>query len=140
MMDDDVEVPLILGRIFMKTTRDLIDMDDVQFKIRVQDEEVVCNVFKAVKHLNDDKSCLRVDVLDEMYVNSLKQVSNSSSLEKALIDAFEALNEEEEMEIEDCLKSLDTLKEIPKEVATLEELSGLCKKSKKNCSEISLSG
>ncbi|RZC04184.1 hypothetical protein D0Y65_018686 [Glycine soja] len=124
----------------MKTTRDLIDMDDVQFKIRVQDEEVVCNVFKAVKHLNDDKSCLRVDVLDEMYVNSLKQVSNSSSLEKALIDAFEALNEEEEMEIEDCLKSLDTLKEIPKEVATLEELSGLCKKSKKNCSEISLSG
>lgn len=99
----------------MKTARVLIDMDDGQFKIRVQDEEVVLNLFKAMKHPNDEKSCFRIDVLDDMYANKLKQVSNSSLHEKALINAFEALDEEEEVEIDDCFKSIDTLKKIPKE-------------------------
>ena len=56
----------------------------------------------------------------DLYANSLRQVSNSSPLEKALIDAFEAPNEKEEIEIQECLKSLDTLKEIPNKEETLE--------------------
>ncbi|KAG4951818.1 hypothetical protein JHK85_045685 [Glycine max] len=42
------------------------------------------------------------------------------TFKKALIDAFEAPNEKEEIEIQECLKSLDTLKEIPNKEETLE--------------------
>lgn len=64
-----------------------------------------------------------MDVLDEAFVHSKKQLSNASPLEKALIDAFESLNEEEEKEIEECLKSLETLKEVPpKEEIEVEDL------------------
>jgi len=37
-----------------------------------------------------------MDVLDEVFVHSKKKLSNASLLEKTLIAAFEALNEEEE--------------------------------------------
>ncbi|XP_052729898.1 uncharacterized protein LOC108327226 [Vigna angularis] len=37
-MEADVEVPLILGRPFMKTARVLIDVDDGKLKVRVEDE------------------------------------------------------------------------------------------------------
>ena len=49
-MEEDVEVPLILGRPFMKTARVLIDVDDGKLTVRVQDEEVNFNVFEAMAH------------------------------------------------------------------------------------------
>ncbi|XP_058763941.1 uncharacterized protein LOC131637360 [Vicia villosa] len=39
-MEEDRDVPLILGRPFMKTARMMIDIDDGLMKVRVQDEEV----------------------------------------------------------------------------------------------------
>jgi len=54
----------------MKTVRSLIDVDDGQLKIRVQDEEVAFNVFDAIKHPNDEKSCFKVHVLDDMMQSS----------------------------------------------------------------------
>ncbi|XP_052723859.1 uncharacterized protein LOC128193791 [Vigna angularis] len=64
-MEEDTEVPLILGRPFMKTARVLIDVDNGKLKVRVQDEEVNFNVFEAMSHPNDDEACFQVDVLDE---------------------------------------------------------------------------
>ncbi|XP_027337231.1 uncharacterized protein LOC113850913 [Abrus precatorius] len=70
----DVEVSLILGRPFMKTTKVIIDVDDAKLKT---------------------------------------QLHKSSQLEKALIEAYQDLNKEEEKEIEDCLKNLESSKELP---------------------------
>ncbi|MCI47471.1 hypothetical protein A2U01_0068713, partial [Trifolium medium] len=39
-IEEDDDVPLILGRPFMKTTRMMIDIDDGVMKVRVQDEVV----------------------------------------------------------------------------------------------------
>ncbi|XP_014511653.1 uncharacterized protein LOC106770353 [Vigna radiata var. radiata] len=44
-MEEDVNVPLILGRPFMKTARVLIDVENDKLKVRVQDEEVNFDVF-----------------------------------------------------------------------------------------------
>ncbi|XP_058745879.1 uncharacterized protein LOC131618729 [Vicia villosa] len=49
-MEEDRDVPLILGRPFMKTARMMIDIDDGLMKVRVQDEEVTFNLFEAMKH------------------------------------------------------------------------------------------
>ncbi|XP_019451718.1 PREDICTED: uncharacterized protein LOC109353812 [Lupinus angustifolius] len=53
-IEDDVEVPLILGRPFMKTARVNIDVGEGKMKVRGQDDEVNFNVFE-VMHPPKDK-------------------------------------------------------------------------------------
>ncbi|XP_068498518.1 uncharacterized protein [Phaseolus vulgaris] len=61
-IEEDVEVPLILGRPFMKTAKVIIDVDNGKLKVCVLDEEVSFNVFEAKKYSNDHKECFRVDM------------------------------------------------------------------------------
>ncbi|KAK5785997.1 hypothetical protein PVK06_040621 [Gossypium arboreum] len=43
-MDEDVEVPLILGRLFLATARAVIDAGDGKLVLRVGDEEVIFKI------------------------------------------------------------------------------------------------
>ncbi|XP_028206342.1 uncharacterized protein LOC114389812 [Glycine soja] len=56
-MDEDNEVPLILGRPFMKISKVIIDVDDAKLTVRVQGGEVQFNVFEAMKHPKDKGEC-----------------------------------------------------------------------------------
>ncbi|XP_014499594.1 uncharacterized protein LOC106760700 [Vigna radiata var. radiata] len=122
-MEEDTKVPLILGRPFMKTARVLIDVDNGKLKVRVQNEEVNFNVFGVMSHPNDDEACFQIDALDEVCLNTEKVAYISFPLEKTLIDACEALNEEEEKLIDECLTNLETLKEIPLQEVDIEYLN-----------------
>jgi len=51
-MEEHVEVPFILGRLFMMTTLALIDVNNGKLKIRVQDKELNFNVLEAMQHPN----------------------------------------------------------------------------------------
>ena len=62
-MQEDKEVPIILGRPFLATGRAMIDVQKGALRLRVQEEEVTFNVFNAIKHPQDNDSCFRVDVL-----------------------------------------------------------------------------
>ena len=62
-IEEDAEVPLILGRPFMKTAKVIIDVDKGKLKVCVLDEEVSFNVFEAMKYSNDQKECFRADVI-----------------------------------------------------------------------------
>ncbi|XP_058726277.1 uncharacterized protein LOC131597606 [Vicia villosa] len=53
-MEEDRDVPLILGRPFMKTTRMMIDIDDGIMKVRVQDKEVIFTLFESMKPPKDE--------------------------------------------------------------------------------------
>jgi len=44
-IEEDVEVPLILGRPFMKTARIIIDVDKGKLKVRAQYDKVTFNIF-----------------------------------------------------------------------------------------------
>ena len=59
-IEEDVDVPLILGRPFMKTTKVIIDVDKGKLKVCVENEEVSFNVFEAMKYPKDTKSCFRI--------------------------------------------------------------------------------
>lgn len=75
-MEEDRKIPLILGRPFLGTGRALIDLEQGKLTLRIGSEEVNFNVFQASKGLNDDDSCLRIDVLDrcvDEYVDSLHE-------------------------------------------------------------------
>ncbi|XP_014503157.1 uncharacterized protein LOC106763484 [Vigna radiata var. radiata] len=121
-MEENGNVSLILERPFMKTTRVLIDVENDKLKVRVQDEEVNFDLFKAMSHPKDDKACFQVDIIDEVCMMQGKKVRDASPLERTLIDECEDLNEEEEKLIDECLTDLEVLKEIPMDEASFEKL------------------
>ncbi|KAK5813159.1 hypothetical protein PVK06_028606 [Gossypium arboreum] len=48
-MDEDVEVPLILGCPFLATSRAIIDVGDGKLVLRVGDEEIIFKIYDAMK-------------------------------------------------------------------------------------------
>jgi len=92
-IEEDVDVPLILGRPFMKTAKVIIDVDKGKLKICVADEEVSFNVFEAMKHPNDKKDCFRLDVLDEEYRRVQKGLGNPNTLLQVITKPVEELVE-----------------------------------------------
>jgi len=121
-IEEDDDVPLILGRTFMFAARMMIDYDDGLMTVRLDDEEINFNLHSAMKHSKDKGACLKVDAMDEVIMNTRKQLHKPTTLERVLTDALSVLSAEEEKEIEECLKELETLKEIPPKKAKVEEL------------------
>jgi hypothetical protein len=121
-IEEDDDVPLILGRSFMKTARMMIDIDDGIMKVKVQDEEVTFNLWEAMKHPNDKGVCFKLDATEEAISDATKQVHTSSPLEQALTDAISDLDSEKQKQIEECLKDLDAFKEVSPLETEKEEL------------------
>jgi len=65
-MEEDSEVPLFLGRPFMKTAKVIIDVDNGKLKVRIKDEEVIFDGFEAIKHPRDISVCFGMDELDKV--------------------------------------------------------------------------
>ena len=55
-MKEDEEVPLILGRSFMKTVKVIVDVDKGELRVRSHDEEVRFNLFDDVTNCIADKN------------------------------------------------------------------------------------
>ncbi|XP_020208839.1 uncharacterized protein LOC109793780 [Cajanus cajan] len=98
-MEEDSEVPLILGRPFMKTTKVIIDVDDGKLKVRVHGDEVNFNIFEAVKHPNDKKDCFRVDVMDEVCLEAERKFSSATPVERALNFDMKAVGEKRKLQL-----------------------------------------
>ncbi|XP_062085772.1 uncharacterized protein LOC133791881 [Humulus lupulus] len=102
-MEEDTTVPLILGRPFLAIGQALIDVQKGELRLRVQGEEVVFNLFKAMSYPRASDSCFNVDVIDE--VVSKKWVTNYP-LELAL--ALGDDNEEEDWETHEYVKWINS--------------------------------
>ncbi|XP_020203266.1 uncharacterized protein LOC109788842 [Cajanus cajan] len=84
-IEENIDVPLILGRPFMKTTRVLIDVDDGKLKVRVNDEEVSFDVFDAMHYPKDKSSCFRVDSTSmKKKIKRLTAIKNLAALPRLL--------------------------------------------------------
>ncbi|GKV38977.1 hypothetical protein SLEP1_g46823 [Rubroshorea leprosula] len=77
-MEEDFEMPLILGRPFLATGKALIYVQQGKLSLRIHDEEIVFNVFDAMKNCDHDGSAvLRIDVVD----NVVAEIFNASRLD-----------------------------------------------------------
>ncbi|XP_016199539.1 uncharacterized protein LOC107640538 [Arachis ipaensis] len=65
-MEKDVNASIILGRPFLATRRALIDVQKGELTLRVNDEQIVLNVFKALQHPNDSADCMKIDIIDPL--------------------------------------------------------------------------
>ena len=63
-MEEDKEIPIILGRLFLATGRAMIDVQRGELKLRVQEDEVKFNVFKAVRHPAESDTCFIVETVE----------------------------------------------------------------------------
>jgi hypothetical protein len=121
-IEEDDDVPLILRRAFTLTARMMIDYDDGLMKVRLDNEEINFNLHDAMKHPKDKGAFFNVDAMDEVIMDTRKKLHKPTILERMLTDALNFLSAEEEKEIKECLKELETLKEIPPKKAKMEEL------------------
>ncbi|WJX86519.1 hypothetical protein P8452_68820 [Trifolium repens] len=110
------DVPLILGRYFIKTARMMIDSDDGIMKVRVQDEKASFNLWEAMKHPKDKGACFKLDATDEAIIDARKQLHKPSSLEDFLkkLDELEGVSpfEEKIEELKDEPRSVDVKLEL----------------------------
>ena len=58
-MEEDKDVPIIMGRPFLATGRTLIDVAAGELIMRVNDEQVVFNIFKAMKYPEETDDCFQ---------------------------------------------------------------------------------
>lgn len=66
-MEDDGDITLILGRLFLASNRALIDLQQRELKLRIVKEEVIFNVFKA-----SEEKCFRDDTNNSNLKNEIK--------------------------------------------------------------------
>ncbi|XP_075515848.1 uncharacterized protein LOC142550655 [Primulina tabacum] len=72
-MEEDVEMPLILGRPFLATGKALIDVQEGKLRLRVGEEEITFDVFIALKHTLHTDNCFRIDAVDSLVCNFVQQ-------------------------------------------------------------------
>ena len=93
-MEEDKEIPIILGRPFLATGRAMIDVQRRELKLRVQEDEVKFNVFEAVRHPTESDTCFMTETI-EAIVSS--QSGLTDPLEASLVQRdSENLGEEAE--------------------------------------------
>lgn len=65
-MEEDRNIPLILGRSFLATAQTLIDVSGGKLILRGGDETLEFSIFKAIRYPMDINSCCMIDTLDEV--------------------------------------------------------------------------
>jgi len=111
-IEEDVDVPVILGRPFMKTAKVIIDVDKGKLKVCVENEEVSFNVFEAMKHPNDKRDCFRLDVIDEEYSRVQRSLGSSETLLQVITQPADELVEIGDAEAVALATMLDQAKEF----------------------------
>ncbi|XP_021750418.1 uncharacterized protein LOC110716092 [Chenopodium quinoa] len=84
-MDEDVNVPIILGRPFLATAGAIIDMKKGKITFEVGDEKLEYSLFNVMGAPSMGDTVCQVDVLDELQNEQLPLNQNDDALEQVLL-------------------------------------------------------
>ena len=102
-MEEDKEIPIILGKPFLAIGRAMINVQKGEPKIKVQDDEVRFSVLNAVRHPVESDACFMIEAVESIMPT---QSGLTDSLEASLVqNAKEELSEE----AEEYVKWMDSL-------------------------------
>ena len=101
-MEEDKEIPILLGKPFLVAGRAMIDVQRGELKLRVQDDEVKFNVFEVVRHPMESDTCFMTETVEAI-------VSSQSGLINPL-EASLVQNDSEKLveEAEEYVKWMDS--------------------------------
>ncbi|CAL2266116.1 unnamed protein product [Prunus armeniaca] len=103
------DLPLILGRPFMRTARTKIDVYEGTLTMAFDEETVEFKVFDALKYPNDDHACFSIDVLEQMVQETFSASQGETPLERALIQSPETVNKEGNIAVLEAVNILEAL-------------------------------
>ncbi|CAL2240576.1 unnamed protein product [Prunus armeniaca] len=103
------DLPLILGRPFMRTARTKIDVYEGTLTMAFDEETVEFKVFDALKYPNDDHACFSIDVLEQMVQETFSASQGETPLERALIQSLETVNKEGNIAVLEAVNILEAL-------------------------------
>ena len=63
-MEEDKEIPIILGTPFLANGRAMIDVQKGELKLRVHNDEVKFSVFNAVRHPAESNACFMIEIVE----------------------------------------------------------------------------
>ena len=72
-IEEDVEIPLILGRSFMLNAKCVVDMGNDNLDMGVEDQKVTLNMFEAIKH---PKTCFKVEAVEQEADRARRHLKN----------------------------------------------------------------
>ncbi|PKI48910.1 hypothetical protein CRG98_030686 [Punica granatum] len=107
-MEEDKEVPMILGRLFLATGKALINVEQGKLTLRVMDEQITFNVYDAIKKFDDGKSRYTIDIIDELISESVEEKADVNIMELVLRDLDEWSDDDEPEE--ECVKKVSEIK------------------------------
>ncbi|XP_070044937.1 uncharacterized protein [Nicotiana tomentosiformis] len=90
----DEEIPIILGRPFLATRRDLIDCETGELKIRLNDEEITFNVQKSMRRPNEFANCSLIEVVDVILEEEDETLNSKDHLAACLLNLDEVNGED----------------------------------------------
>ncbi|GKE11677.1 hypothetical protein Tco_1415228 [Tanacetum coccineum] len=123
-MLEDSRVPIILGRPFLATARDMIDVFNKKIILRVGDDEVIFNIDQSIKRLTTkDDECYGIDDLNdtineeaqELLANEEPSLFLSRGLEKSIdqsdLECCESAscNENDGFDSENSIRRIDSV-------------------------------
>ncbi|CAL2228629.1 unnamed protein product [Prunus armeniaca] len=103
------DLPLILGRPFMRTVMTKIDVYEGTFTMAFDEETVEFKVFDALKYPNNDHACFSIDVLEQMVQETFSASQGETPLERALIQSPETVNKEGNIAVLEAVNILEAL-------------------------------
>jgi len=71
-IEEDTEIPLILGRPFMLTASCVVDMGNGNLELSVDNQKVTFDLFKAMKYPKENWKCFKVEEVDKKTLALLK--------------------------------------------------------------------
>ncbi|XP_073154225.1 uncharacterized protein [Henckelia pumila] len=83
-MEEDLDMPLILGRPFLEIGKALIDVQKGELLLRVGEEKISFDVFNAHKFSQSNEECFQIDVVDLLLYDYV-QNTFQEPLEAALV-------------------------------------------------------
>ena len=101
-MEEDKEIPIILGRPFLAIGKAMINVQKGELKLRVQDKEVKFSVFNVLRHPAKGDTCFMIEAVEAIVFG---QSGLTDPLETSLVQIDK---EELGEEAEEYVKGMDS--------------------------------
>ncbi|KAL0433398.1 UNVERIFIED_CONTAM: hypothetical protein Slati_2674100 [Sesamum latifolium] len=112
-MEEDKNMPLILGKPFLATSRALIDVQKYQLTLRVNDEHVVFNMFRPMKYLHKkEHDIFAMDNINTFGTDNVHLVKCDDPKEDCIENSNEDNLQDMKEEHEEVLNFVDTGQEV----------------------------
>ncbi|XP_062103876.1 uncharacterized protein LOC133814993 [Humulus lupulus] len=84
-MEEDQEIPIIIGFPFLATGCALIDVQGGHLTLRDKNEEVKFNIYQALKLSDSTSTCHRVEAIEVLVKDTIRRELNLDPLQYSLI-------------------------------------------------------